>query len=128
MADEIKIQDFGYSEMYEWNEIPDDDSKLARFVTFSKNDPSKIELYGDNENDYVLGISTINSVVDSDNPDEWKYKYMVTDTGDILLKKERLAVGVKEYDENLEIAFIHTYPWEHFIKIENKMFDKTKCG
>lgn len=126
MVDEIKIQDFGYSEMYEWYKLPNDDSKLARFVTFSKSDPSKIVLYGDDENDYVLGISTINSVIDSDNPDEWKYKYMVTDTGDILLKKERLAVGVKEYDENLEMAFIHTYPWEHFIKIKNKKFDDSK--
>ena len=48
--DEIKIQDVGYSEMYEWYELPNDDSKLARFVTFSKSDPSKIVLYGDTKN------------------------------------------------------------------------------
>ena len=35
MVDEIKIQDFGYSEMYEWYDLPNDVSKLARFVTFS---------------------------------------------------------------------------------------------
>lgn len=126
MQEEIKVQDFGYSEMYEWFELPAQEMRLARFVTFSKEDPNRIKLYGGNKTDYLLGVSTINSVIDSDNPNEWKYKYMVTDTGDILLQKEKLAVGIKEYDENLEMAFIHTYPWEHLIKIENKDFDPEK--
>lgn len=126
MGEELKIQDFGFSEMYEWNILPDEDSRYGKFVTFSKEDPTQIVLYGQNNTDIVAGITTINSVIDSDNPEEWKYKYMITDIGDILLQKERLAVGAKQYDENLEMAFIKTYPWEHLIKVENQAFDPNK--
>lgn len=126
--DEIAIQDFGFSEMYEWNnnDIPVPEKRFGMFVTFSKDNPTQIELYGKHNDDYVLGITTINSVMDSDDPKEWKYKYMVTDIGDILLQKEKLAVGTKQYDENLEMAFIRTYPWEHLIKITNKEYDDSK--
>lgn len=123
---DIKIQEFGFSEMYEWNNTPEQDNRFGRFVTFSSEDPTKIELYGKSNEDYLLGITTINSVIDSDDPDEWKYKYMVTDIGDVLLQKEKLAVGTKQYDENLEMAFIRTYPWEHLIKITNKEYDESK--
>lgn len=126
MNEDIKIQEFGYSEMYEWENIPEQENRFARFVTFSKENPVQIELYGKSDEDFVLGVSTINSMIDSDDPDEWKYKYMVTDVGDVLLQKEKLAVGTKQYDENLEMAFIRTYPWEHYIKINNKDFDSSK--
>lgn len=126
MNEEIQIQEFGYSEMYEWLSVPEHENRYARFVTFSKDDPSKIVLYGENDSTYILGITSINSVIDSDNPSEWNYKYMITDIGDIVLQKEQLAVGVKQYDENLEMAFIRTYPWEHLIKIENTQYDPSK--
>ena len=126
MQEYIKIQQFGFSEMYEWYNLPNNELRFAKFVTFSKEDPTKIELYGKSADDKILGITTINSIIDSDDPDEWKFKYMITDVGDILLQKEKLAVGTKQYDENLELAYIRTYPWEHLIKIQNKGFDATK--
>lgn len=126
MQEEIKIQQFGFSEMYEWYDLPSQELRFAKFVTFSKADPTKIELYGKSADDNILGITTINSIIDSDDPDEWKYRYMITDVGDILLQKEKLAVGTKQYDENLELAYIRTYPWEHLIKVQNTIFDDSK--
>lgn len=126
MQESISIQSFGYSEMYEWMELPEENARLARFVTFSEKDPNRIELFGKKDSGMLLGITTINSTIDSDDPKEWKYKYMVTETGDCVLQRERLAVATKQYDENLEMAFIRTYPWEHLIKVENKLYDPSK--
>lgn len=126
MNEEIKIQGFGYSEMYEWQNPPEGVNNFAKFVTFSKDEPTKIVPYGKNSDDMVLGISTVNAITTSDDPDNWVKRYMVTETGDIILQKERLAVGQKEYDENLEMAFIHTFPWEHLIRVDNKEYDSSK--
>lgn len=122
MGDDL-IQKFGYSEMYEWNEIPSNDSKLGRFVTFSKEDSTKITKVN-KEGQYVIGVTTVNSVIDSDNPDEWKYKNICNEYGDLYLQKEKLAVGEKVYDQLNEINYIRTRPWEHFITIDNKYYDK----
>ena len=122
MGDDL-IQKFGYSEMYEWNEIPSNDSKLGRFVTFSKEDSTKITNVN-KEGQYVIGVTTVNSVIDSDNPDEWKYKNICNEYGDLYLQKEKLAVGEKVYDQLNEINYIRTRPWEHFITIDNKYYDK----
>lgn len=122
MGDDL-IQKFGYSEMYEWNEIPLNDSKLGRFVTFSKEDSTKITKVN-KEDQYVIGVTTVNSVIDSDNPDEWKYKNICNEYGDLYLQKEKLAVGEKVYDQLNEINYIRTRPWEHFITIDNKYYDK----
>ena len=72
MGDDL-IQKFGYSEMYEWAEVPNQNNKLGRFVTFSDVNPDKI-VGVSKDNQYVLGVTTVNAVVESDNPDEWKYK------------------------------------------------------
>ena len=122
--DQIQIQSFGFSELYEWVETPAE--ILGRFVTFSKETPDKITLFGANANDICLGVTTINSTVDSDNPAEWHNKYKKNEFGDLFLENERLAVGSKVYDENLELSFIRTYPWEHLIRIENEEYDNTK--
>jgi hypothetical protein len=117
------IQRFGFSEMYEWDELPEPNCRLGRFVTFSEKNPDKIRLVkGSNEN--ILGISTVNSVIDSDDPAEWKYKNMCNEYGDTYLRKEKLAVGQKVYDQLNEMNYIQTRPWEHFIPIENKYYNK----
>jgi hypothetical protein len=117
------IQRFGFSEMYEWDELPEPNCRLGRFVTFSEKNPDKIRLVkGSNEN--ILGISTVNSVIDSDDPAEWKYKNMCNEYGDTYLRKEKLAVGQKVYDQLNEMNYIQTRPWEHFIPIENQYYNK----
>jgi hypothetical protein len=116
------IQTFGFSEMYEWADPSK--SKLGIFVTFDKEIPNRILPFGENNNTDVLGVSTINSVIESDNPKHWKFSYMCNEVGDIYLKKEKLAVGQKIYDQVLELNYIQTRPWEHLIPIENKYLDK----
>lgn len=116
------IQKFGYTEMYEWSELPLQENRLGRFVTFDKNNPNKINLAHDD--DYIAGISTICAQDTSDDPQEWKYSYMCNEYGDLYLQKERLAVGTKQYDQFKEMNYIRTYPWEHFIRIENQYINK----
>ena len=122
MGDDL-IQKFGYSEMYEWEKVPENDRKLGRFVTFSKEDTSKIVCVS-KKNQPVLGVTTVNTVIESDNPTEWKYKNLCNEYGDLYLRKEKLAVGEKVYDQLNEINYIKTRPWEHFVTIDNKYYNK----
>lgn len=123
-ANKINIIGMGYTEMYEWQNKPEHDNRFGKFVTFSKEDPEKIVLYGNSKNDYILGVSTITSACNSDDPEEWQGKWIINGVGDVIVSKERLAVGTKRYDENTEISFIQTYPWEHYIKQRNEDFDE----
>lgn len=114
----------GYTEMYEWQEQPEATDRFAKFVTFSKQDPEKMVLFGESDDDYMLGVTTITSACNSDDPEEWHGKWVINGVGDVIVSKERLAVGTKRYDENTEISFIQTYPWEHYIKELNEDFDE----
>lgn len=112
------IQSFGYSEMYEWEDIPEGINLFGKFVQFDSNYPDKIRLYN-GKSDYIVGITTTNSTTTSDNPEEWHNKYLGNEYGDLYLRKERLAVGTKVYDQINEISYIQTRPWEHHVLIEN---------
>ena len=118
------IQEFGYTEMYEWANIPENEHRLGRFVTFDKEKPGMIVAAHDD--DFIVGVTTVCAEDTSDDPDEWKFSYLCNEYGDLYLKKERLAVGTKQYDQYNEMNYIRTYPWEHYIKIENKYLDKEK--
>ena len=126
LTNERLIQPFGYSEMYEWSIIPQiSQTKLGSFVQFSKHYPDKIELYHD-EDGILAGVSTICSVLESDDPDNWPLTYLSDPVGDIYLRKETLAVGIKQYDQNNELSYIQTKPWEHYVKVKSKEFDDSK--
>lgn len=116
------LQKFGFCEMYEWANVPEE--RLGLFVTFDREKPNKIVPFGETKDGKVLGVTSINSVIDSDNPGVWKYAYLCNEYGDPYLKKEKLAVGQKVYDQVLEFNYIQTRPWEHYIPIENKFFNK----
>lgn len=119
------IQAFGYSEMYEWQETPQGVSRFGKFVKFNEHYPNKIKLY--DGSGFIVGITTTNSLSDSDNPEEWHDKFIANEYGDLYLRKERLAVGQKTYDQVKEISYIQTRPWEHHIPIINNVFnDKIK--
>lgn len=124
MENQQLINRFGFSEMYEWKQIPQ--NPLGIFVSFDNERPDKIVPYGEVRGAKVLGISTVNSTIDSDDPTEWKYSYMCNEVGDMYLKKEKLAVGGEVYDQVLELNYIQTRPWEHFIPIDNPALDKSK--
>lgn len=127
MENELNIQKFGYTEMYEWDQKVFSiqvKNLIGKFVTFDKENHSKITLAHDD--DYILGVSTVCALETSDDPDEWKYAYLCNEYGDLYLKKEKLAVGTKVYDQKMEMNYIKTYPWEHYIKIESQYYDKEK--
>lgn len=120
--DEKLLNKFGYGEMYEWTVYPGDTNKFGRFVQFNEIDHEKINLTHDNKN--IIGVSSVNFVDTSDNPDHWHLKYMSNEVGDLFMQKERLSVGNKVYDQVEEFSYIRTYPYEQYIPIENKEFNK----
>jgi len=122
MGDDL-IQKFGYAEMYEWQTVDEKNRNLGRFVTFSKDNADKIVTIS-KEDQLVLGVTTVNATVESDNPSEWRFKNLCNEYGDLYLQKERLAVGEKVYDQLNEMNYIRTRPWEHFIPIDNKYYNK----
>lgn len=115
------IQPMGYTEMYEWVRPPQAQDKFGRFVQFSQRYPQKIE-YCHDDGAVIAGVSTICSVIESDDPKQWKYAYMCTETGDLLMKEETLAVGVKCYDQHNEMSYISTRPWKHYIKVPSPSY------
>lgn len=115
------IQPFGFSEMYEWAKIPE--QKLGLFVQFNKRYPNMVEPYHSKDG-VLVGISTICSLIESDDPSEWHGAYLYNDVGDAFIQKQKLAVGVKQYDQNIELSYITTRPYEHYIKVENEKYDK----
>lgn len=117
------VNKFGFAEMYEWTIYPGDDDKYGRFVQFNAKEHDKINLAYDH-NMPILGVSSINYSIASDNPDVWHNKYMSNEYGDIYMTKERLAVGQKQYDQVEEFSYIRTFPYEQYIPIENKEYDK----
>ena len=121
MEDPKYINLVGYSEMYEWEEIPLK-NLLGRFVQFSKKNPEKIEYY--DGTGPLVGISTIQSTITSDDPQEWKYAYMCSEVGDRFLKKEHIAVGVKQYDQLLELSYIQTSPYEYLNTVPSQHYNK----
>ena len=123
MAEKL-IQPFGYTEMYEWTKTPTN-QRFGLFVQFSKRYPDRIEPCH-SEDGVLAGVSSICSAVESDNPQQWKYAYMCNSVGDVFMKEETLAVGVKCYDQHNELSYISTRPWKHYVKVPNKYLDTTK--
>lgn len=118
------IQPFGYTEMYEWVTVPIE-QRFGLFVQFNKHYPEKIEPYHV-EGAVLGGVSSICAAVESDNPEQWKYAYMCNAVGDIFMKEQISAVGVKCYDQNNEMSYMSTRPWKHYNKVPNKYFDNKK--
>lgn len=116
---------FGYSEMYEWSELFKFDMvPYGRFVTFDENEPGKIKLA--NKGDYPIGVTTINTVVTSDDPEEWQGKYLCNEYGDCFLQEKDKAVAVNAYDDINEMPYIATYKDTEVVPVINKQFDKSR--
>lgn len=144
----IPINEFGYSEMYEWKggkpEFPEvykegfnNNVKFGKFVQFATNAVEeqlddhakvkydKIELFHNNVDGYA-GVTTPNTAFNSNNPSEWHDKFISNEFGDKYVRKERLAVGNCVYEQNNEIQIMQTRPWEHYAPINHPNFDKEK--
>ena len=116
---------FGYSEMYEWSELFKFDMvPYGRFVTFDEKEPGKIKLA--NKEDYIIGVTTVNTVITSDDPEEWQGKYLCNEYGDCFLQENDKAVAVNAYDDINEMPYIATYKDTEVVPVINEQFDKSK--
>lgn len=116
---------FGYSEMYEWSELfKFNIVPYGRFVSFDNNEPGKIKLA--NNYDNIIGVTTINSVITSDDPNEWQGKYLCNEYGDCFLQKKDKAVAVNAYDDINEMPYVATYKDSEVVPVVNDTFDKSR--
>ena len=114
---------FGYSEMYEWSELfKYDIVPFGRFVSLSHNDPGKIKLYK-NDNDLIIGVTTVNAVCTSDDPDEWQGKYLCNEFGDYLLQEKPKVIAYNGYDDVEEIPYIGTIRETEVVPVINEQYE-----
>ena len=118
------INKFGYSEMYQWTAIPQDVVLFGKVVQFDTQYPYLIRLAQDENN--IVGITTINSVIDSDNPDHWAYQNVFNEYGDVYLRQTSMAVASKEYDDLNELSYMRTHKQDILEPITNKQYDPTQ--
>ena len=119
------MKQFGYSEMYEWSELfKFDIVPYGRFVTFDSNEHGKIRLA--NTGDNPIGVTTINTVCTSDNPEEWQGKYLCNEYGDCLLQEKDIAIAQEHYDDVKEIPYIATIKDTKIVPIINDEYDPSK--
>ena len=119
------MNQFGYSEMYEWSELfKFNIVPYGRFVTFDNNEPGKIRL--GHTSDYIIGVTTINAVCTSDNPEEWQGKYLCNEYGDCLLQEKDIATAHEHYDDVKEIPYIATIKDTKIVPIINDEYDPSK--
>jgi hypothetical protein len=112
---------FGYSEMYEWSELfKFDIVPYGRFVTFDSNSPGKIRLA--HTSDYVIGVTTINTVCTSDDPEEWQGKYLCNEYGDILLQKHNIVRAKEDYNDVEELPYITTFNDTEIVPVTNPSY------
>lgn len=124
MVQEQQIQPFGYSEMYEWKNHPDNiEYKNGLFVQFSKDEPEKIEKYNGG---VLCGVTTVCFTVLSDNPAEWCGKSKTDSTGSYVREKKYIAVGSKVYDQSQELNIVRTFPYKIYKKVDTDEYDKER--
>jgi len=125
MQNDNYINPVGYSEMYEWSEIPAE-SPYGLFVTFDQHDPAKIIPVKSASSEQIIGVTTIQTTQVSDDPNNWKYAYLCNEVGDKFLKNDKIAIGVKEYDQIEEFSYIHTRPYNHFVQVPSKHYNPSQ--
>lgn len=124
MEQEQQFLPFGYTEMYEWQNVPDElKQKAGLFVQFSKSEPEKIEKYRGGE---LCGVTTACFSSISDNPIEWSGKYISNFVGEFERVKKYIAVGNKVYDQAEELNIVRTFPYKIYQKQLSDDYDKSK--
>lgn len=121
---ESLINPVGYSEMYEWSQIPPD-SPYGYFVRMDPDQHDKIDFVRSASQD-ILGVTTIQAQDTSDDPENWKYAYLCNEVGDRFMRNERIAVGVKVYDQLNEFSYINTRPYDHYVSVPTENYNPEK--
>ena len=124
MSNQLKLNEFGFSEMYEWSTIPKN-CRYGRIVQFNDEDSNLIQLAKNNTD--IIGVTTINTVVTSDlSEDRWIAKYIFDEYGDFYMQEKIIAIGTKAFDNVNEFAYISTRKQKIYEQIEYEKFDPTK--
>ena len=125
MNNNQRIETYGYTEMYEWMNNPDDKaSPYGLFVQFTKQEPEKIEVY--DGSGFFCGVTTATAEDTSDNPQEWPGKYNKDEYGKREEIIKQIAVGDKQYDQVNELSFVRTFPYNVVKNTVSDKFDSTK--
>lgn len=115
----------GYSEMFEWDEQINDDFPFhCKLVQFSEQHPNKVIRAKSIKN--IVGISTLNSSYRASNPDEWPFKYIINEFGDLFLTRKSIAEGTKKYDSINEMTYIQTSEKKVIVPVDNPSYDSSK--
>ena len=125
MDTNLLISNIGYCEMYEWVKQPSQNDRFGKFVQFSEEHPGKIEPYH-NASAIVVGVSTVEAKVLSDDADFWHGQFMYNEFGDAYLGKDKYIAGKRKYDHLNEFSFIATEIKDELLPISSEKFDKTK--
>lgn len=113
------VQPFGYAEMFELANI--EKYAYGRFVGFDYNEPEKITWTNDYDN--LIGVTSANFSYLSNLYNEWPYKYLYDQYGDIYIKSDICAKGKIDYDDINEIPYLKTYKEERHIPVINKKYN-----
>ena len=116
------IQNFGYSEMYEWKEKQND--RFGYLVELDTEARDKI-IKARNAND-VIGVSSINFAYLSDNPEFWHKRYYRDAVGDTYMQQKIISRGTKKYNQIDEYAFISTSKDTIYVPREFEYFDENQ--
>ena len=116
---------FGFSEMFEWDEqVKTEFPYHCKLVQFSEEHPEKIIRARSIKN--IVGISTINSAFKASNPNEWPFKYIINEYGDLYLKPSTIAEATKKYDDVNEFSYLETHKKSVILPVNNPDFDEDK--
>lgn len=127
---------FGFSELYEWgednpidyqqNQIKNNKKPTviyqAKLVQFSEQYPYTVIRARNTKN--IIGISTNNSGYSASNPNEWPYKYIINEYGDLYLYNKDIGTGKKIYDSINEMSIMQTSKKSIIVPLENPDYDK----
>ena len=124
MENNSLVNPVGYSEMYEWSQFPPE-NPYGFFVRIDPQNPGRVDLVK-NASDDVLGVTSIQAVTTSDDPDKWKYAYLCNEVGDKFLRNDRIGIGMKVYDQVNEFSYITTRPYDHYVPVPTQQYDPEK--
>ena len=126
---DIKNVDYGehlgYSEMFEFAEQRPINNviMLGKLVQFCPEYPNYIIRARNTKN--IVGITSINTAYRASDPDEWPYRYLQNEYGDLYLKEETIAKAEKKYDSINEFSYLSTFESTVHVPIDNNIYDET---
>lgn len=112
---------FGYTEMYEWDTVHE--QPYGYFVEFGNID----KIVRAKNPEKVIGVTTVCSTTNiSDNPSHWPKENITNEFGDVRVHKKQIVEGHKVYDDKNEFTYIKTSLKEKYVPNKHPMFIQQK--